>query len=121
MTWGIAEFGGQKSPNEVPRDLRPDSAAADADHIHVVVLDTLRSGEMVVYQRGVRSGHLVGADRGADAAAANRDPALERFCRHRLGERDDEVRIVVVRVQRARSEIDYVVPVRPHAWREILF
>jgi hypothetical protein len=42
MAWGIAEFGGQKSPDEIPRDLGATRAATDTDHVHVVVLDALR-------------------------------------------------------------------------------
>ena len=46
-------------------------------------------------------GTLLAQIRGADTAAANGDPALDRPRRHGPRERDDEVRIVVVRVELA--------------------
>src|SRR5262249_22491385 len=60
-------------------------------------------------QSGTDARNFIGADRGPDAAAAHGDSALHGACRDRLGERDDEVRIVVVGAQLVRSEIDDVV------------
>ena len=54
-------------------------------------------------------GDLVGADRRADAAAADRHAALDLSRHHRLAERNDEVGIVVVRIQRVRAEVDDLV------------
>src|SRR5262249_27366044 len=50
--------------------------------------------------------YLVRADRRADAAAADRHAAVDRPRRHSTGERDDEVRIIVVWIQVRRPEID---------------
>src|SRR5262249_14206529 len=85
------------------------------------VLDALRGGKVIRDQRGMTSGNLAGTDGRADAAPAHRDAALERSSRHRLRERNDEVRIVVVRVQRVRSEIDDVVTGGAKPCEQILF
>ena len=60
-------------------------------------------------QRGTDTRKLVRADRGAHTAAADGHAALDRARRHRFGERDDEVRVVVVRAQLVGPEIDDVV------------
>ncbi len=87
----------------------------------MIVLDALPGGKLVMDQRGTNTRNLVGADRGAHAAAADRHPALDRPRRHGLGQRDDEVRIVVVRVQLVRTEIDDVVPGRAKPRDQIPF
>src|SRR5262245_20295310 len=109
MPGRVAEFRGQKRLNEIPRDGGPDGAATDADDVHVVVFDPLSRGKVVMNQSGTGARNLVGADRGADAAAANGDSTLHGARRHRLSERDDEVRIVVVGAQLVRSKINDIV------------
>src|SRR5262245_475524 len=109
MPGRVAEFCGQKRLTEIPRDGGADGAATDADDVHVVVFDPLSRGKVVMNQSGTDARNLVGADRGPDAAAANGDSALHGARRNRLGERDDEVRIVVVRAHLVRSEIDDIV------------
>ena len=105
----LAELGGQEGLHEVPGHARPRRAATDADDVHVVVLDALRRGEMVMDQPRPDTRNLVRADRGPHTAAADRHAALHRACRYGLSERDDEVRIVVIRAQLVGAEIDDVV------------
>src|SRR4030081_184897 len=71
---GVAELGGQERLHEIPGHAWTHRAATDADDVHVVVLDALPSGKVVMDQRGTNGRHLVGADRGAHAAAAERHP-----------------------------------------------
>jgi len=92
--------------DELPRDTRPHGTAAQADDVHVIVLDTLPRGEVIVNQRGPDSRYLVGADRRAHAAAAHSHAARDPAARDRLGKRHDVVRIVVVRAQLVGPEID---------------
>src|SRR5262245_1379923 len=117
----MAELGAQERQDELPSDLEPDGPAAETHHVHVVVLDTLRSRKVVVDQCRVSSGNLVGADGRSDAAAAHRDAALERSCRDCLREWNDEVRVVVVRVQRTGPEIDDVMPGGAKACEDSVF
>jgi hypothetical protein len=107
---GLTELGGQKRLHDIPGHARPRRPAADADDVHVVVLDALACGKMVMDEPGADTWNLVRADRGAHTAAADGHSALERPCRHRLGERDDKVGIVIVRGELVRTEIDDVVP-----------
>src|SRR5215510_9261403 len=109
MSGRVAEFRGQERLNKIPRDGGPDGAATDADDVRVVVFDPWSRGKVVMNQSGTGARNFVGADRGSDAAAAHGDSTLHGARRDRLGERDDEVRIVVVGAQLVRSEIDDVV------------
>src|SRR5262245_1604933 len=106
MTGRVAELRGQERLNKIPRDGGPDGAAPDADDVHVIVLDALSRGKVVMNQSGTGARNLVRADRGTDAATADGNSALHRTRRHRLRERDDEVRIVVVGAQLVRPEIN---------------
>src|SRR5262249_61243530 len=94
---------------DTPGGGGPEGAAADADDVHVVVFASLSRGKVVMNQSGTGARNFVGADRGPDAAAAHGDSALDGARRDRLGERDDEVRIVVVGAQLVRSEVDHIV------------
>jgi hypothetical protein len=76
---------------------------------------------MVMDQPGTDARNLVRADRGPDTAATDGHTTLDRPCRDRLGERDDEVRIVVVRVELVRAEIDDVVSGRTEPRDQLLF
>ena len=59
-------------------ERRPDDLGAEAEHVHVVVLDALVRRVDVVADRRADPGDLAGGDRGADARAADEDAALAR-------------------------------------------
>ena len=65
-----------------------------------------------MHQSGTDSLNLVGADRGADTATADRDAAFHVSRRHRSSQRDDKIRIVVALIQVVGAEIHYLVPCR---------
>ena len=73
---GLAELGRQERLDEIPGDRRPHRPAAHAEDVHVIVLDALPGREVIVDQAGANTRNLVGADRRADAAAADRHAAL---------------------------------------------
>src|SRR5271165_5041136 len=106
MSFGLTELGGEEGLNKVPRHRRSHGPATQAEDVHVIVLHPLAGREMVMDQRGAHAGDLIGTHRCADAAAADCDATLDLPCRHSPGERDDKVRIVVIRVQTDRTEID---------------
>src|SRR5512147_1578851 len=72
VTRGGAVFRGEECLHEVPGHFRTDRAAAHAQDVHVIVLNALLRREMIVNQTGANAFHLVGANGGADAAAADR-------------------------------------------------
>src|SRR5262249_22551115 len=119
MSWGLPDLGSEERLHEIPGHARSHGAATDADDVHVIVFDSLCCRKMVMDQSGAHPRDLVRTDRGPHAAAADGDTALERCRRHRLGERDDEIRVVVVRAQRVSAKIDDVVSCRAKPRHEI--
>src|SRR5262249_49799067 len=115
-----AELRGQERLHEIPGHGRANDAATDADDVHVIVFDSLSRRKVIVNQSGPGPRNLVRADRGAHAAAADGHSALHRARRHRAGEWDDEVRIVVVGAQLVRAEVDDVVSGGAQSPRQVL-
>ena len=106
---GLIELGAEERLHEIPGDGRPDGPSAHAQYVEVIVLDASLGGEVVVDEGGADTGDFVGADRCAHTAAADSHAALYLSGNDGLGERNDEVGIVVLRIQRVRAEIhDFV-------------
>ena len=106
MALGLAEFGRQICLDKLPCDFRSDRAAAHAQDVHVVVFHALVRGEVVANEAGANAWNLVGANFGADAAAADRDAALHLPGRNGASERNDKIGIVVAGDEAVRSEVD---------------
>ena len=99
---GLTELGVEERLDEIPGDGGPDRPSAHAEDVEVIVLDTLLRGEVVVDERRADAGDLVGADRRANAAAADCHAAFYVSRDDGLRERHDEVGIVVVHSGRTR-------------------
>src|ERR1022692_243560 len=107
---GVTVFGGQEGLHEIPSQSRTGSPSANAKDVHVIVLDSLFRRKMIEDQTGVDTRNLVGADRSADAAAANRHATIHLARDHSPRKWNDKVRIVVVGYQRVRAEVNDLVP-----------
>src|SRR6478752_1907683 len=70
------ELGVQVGGDQVLGEPGTDDLRADAQDVDVVVLDALVRRMHVVADRGPDALHLVGADRGADAGAADHQSTL---------------------------------------------
>ena len=66
----------RKARTSSTAELGADHLGAEAEHVHVVVLDALVRGVDVVADRGADPRELAGGDRGADARAADEHAAL---------------------------------------------
>ena len=84
MPLGLTELGGEKGLDEIPGDGGSDRPSAHAQDVEVIVLDALLRREVVVDERRADARDLVGADRRADAAAADRHAALDPSGNHGL-------------------------------------
>src|SRR5215831_20424359 len=109
MPLGPTEPGRQEGLDEIPSYGRSDGPAAHTNNVHVVVLDALPGGEVVVDQTGADTRGFVGTDRGAHAATANRDTAFYILAGNRLSQRNDKVGIVVARRQHSSAVVYYLV------------
>src|SRR5437660_9054691 len=83
MSRGLAVLGAQERLHELPGHARPYGPPAETDDVHVIVLDPLPRGKVVMDQRGTDTRKLVGADRGAHTAAAARPRNRRRRGRRR--------------------------------------
>src|SRR5690242_18397512 len=70
------EIRTQERPDELPCELLAHDLGADAEDVHVVVLDTLVGRVRVVAGRGADARDLAGSHRGAHARAADENAAL---------------------------------------------
>src|SRR5262249_36133429 len=102
----------QEGPRELPRELAADDLGAEAEHVHVVVLDTLVRGIDVVADRGADPVELAGRDRGADAQAADEDAAVRGTGGERVRDVRGLVGIVDARRRRVGPEVDDLVTER---------
>src|SRR5206468_2514269 len=78
---------------------------AEAEDVHVVVLDALVRGVDVVADRRANPGHLAGRDRGTDPGAADEHAPLGVAVQDRLADVAGLVGIVDPRVERLHPEI----------------
>jgi len=106
----LAELGRQERPDQVPGDGRTHRSATHANDVEVIIFNSLPGGESVVDQSSSNSRNLVGANRHADATAANRDAAIYLPVGNSLSQRDHKLQIVVVWILSASSEVVNLVP-----------
>ena len=85
--------------NEVPSQFRALDASAKADNIKVIIFHALFRGKVVLDQAGANAFYLVGADRGADTAAANGEAAIYFSGSHGLPQWNDKIRVIIVWIQ----------------------
>ena len=121
ISFGLAIFGSEEGFNEVPGHRRSNSSTAHAKDVHVVVFDALPGRKMIVDQAGPNALDLVGADHRADAAATNRYAAINLARCYGVGERNDEVGIIVIGHQTVRAEIHCVMAGRAQLADKFLF
>src|SRR5579884_49558 len=93
----------QKILRQLARQIVPDDARSQHQHVHVVVLDSLMRRIAVVAIAGADSRNLIGRHRCADAASANHDAPvgalLDDRQAHRFGVIGIVGRLVVVNAQ----------------------
>src|SRR5919109_1695955 len=104
-----AKLRAEKGPDELAGELGADDLGTDAEHVHVVVLDSLVSGVGVVAGRTPDTRDLAGGDRRANARAADENTALGLAGPNRLTHLARLVRVVDLRLRCIRAEVDRLV------------
>src|SRR3954454_15992339 len=104
------ELRREEDRDELARDRRADDLGAEAEDVHVVVLDRLVGAVHVVADRGANAGELAGGNSGAGAGAADEDAALGLARLDPLAELARLVGIVDPHLGRVRAQIDRLVP-----------
>src|SRR5438270_1263707 len=111
VTIAAVESCPDQGAHQLGGEARPDHPRAQAEHVHVVVLDALVRRVGVVARRGANPADLCGCERGADAGAADENAALRRAARDRLTELACLVRVVDPHGVGVGAEIDGLVTV----------
>src|SRR4051812_31389580 len=101
--------GGEEDGDELAGDGRADDLRAEAQDVHVVVLDRLVGAVEVVADRRADAGHLAGRDRRARSRAADQDPALGLAALNLLAHLARLVRIVDANLGAVGAEVDDLV------------
>ena len=100
----------QEGLDQLPGKRFPNHLSAETKDIYVVIFDALTSGEHIMDESCAHAGNLVRGDGDSDAATAERDSALNLTIGNSLGQRDDEVWVIIRRIQSVRTEVHDVVP-----------
>src|SRR3954451_22838780 len=99
----------QKCRHELARQRRAHDLGAEAQHVHVVVLDALMRAVGVVTDRCPDARHLARGNRRAHARAAHEHRALGATALDRLTDLARLLRVVEPHRVRVRAEIDHLV------------
>src|SRR5215813_10524440 len=85
VSFGLTVLSRQERLYKVPSHSRPHGPAAHAKDVHVIVLDSLLGGEVIVNERGANTPNFVGAHRRANSTATDGHTAVHLSGDHRLG------------------------------------
>src|SRR5215831_3322842 len=85
VSFGLTVLSRQERLYKVPSHSRPHGPAAHAKDVHVIVLDSLLGGEVIVNERGASTPNFVGAHRRANSTATDGHTAVHLSGDHRLG------------------------------------
>ena len=102
----LAVLGIEEGLDQIPSHGGTNGAAAHAEDIHVIILNALLGGEVIMDEAGADALGFIGADRGPHPAATDGDAALDLACHESEGHRGDEVGIVVVMAELVGTEVD---------------
>jgi hypothetical protein len=94
--------------NQLPRGRVADDEAAEADDIEVVVLDALVRGKCFMDQARAGARHLIGGHTRPNAAAAHGHAPVHFAARDGASQRNNEIRVVILRLRTEISEIGHV-------------
>jgi hypothetical protein len=84
--------------------------ASKANDVHIVILNALMGGKILVNQARADPGYFVRADRGAHSATANCYAPGHPPGGDHAGERHYKIGIVIIFFRKAITEIDYFMP-----------
>ncbi len=106
MPLGSTKLGCQECLNKIPGNFRTDRAPAHAQDVHVVILDALPGGKVIMNQTGTNTSYFVRTNRSTDSAPADCHAPVHIPSRDPLTQRYHIVRIIVIRVQAVSAKID---------------
>src|SRR5262252_3366731 len=121
MAFCSAKPGAEEVLRAVPGDCDTCGSASKADYVHVVILDSLSGGKIIVAKCRSHAHDLVGGHGRSHSAAAHKDPAVHVSPRHSSGQRDGKVGVVVIVVINLTTEVNHLVAFRGQQLHQLLF
>ena len=109
MAFGATELGGEKCLYQFPGKGMSHDESPKTHHIQIVVLDALMRREAFMDQAGTNSNNFVCRDRRPDTTSTDAYPSIDVSRGNRVGERHNEIRIIVVLVRLPITKIDHLV------------
>src|SRR3954470_10667873 len=109
-TLASVETRAEECIDDLAGDRRPDDLGAEAEHVHVVVLDPLVCAVRVVADRRANALELASRDRRAYAGAADEDASLCPPALDRLAELACLVGVVDADGVGVGAEVDHLMP-----------
>lgn len=116
----LAEPGAQETQRTIPGHLDSSRSAAEAQDVHIVILDALARREIVVAERRAGAFHFVGGDGGTHTAAAEENTPFHNSARNRESEGNCKIGIVVPWIERHVSKFDHFVSFRRQPFLKLL-
>src|SRR5262245_7776802 len=117
----LAVLRSQKCLNEIPGHCWAFGPTTHAEYVHMVVFDTLSSGEVIVDEPCANARHLVGTYRRADSTAANSHASIHLAGCDCLRKRNHEIGIIVLGIQIVGTEVHHLVASRFKFDHEVFF
>jgi hypothetical protein len=84
--------------DDLESEFRTDDPPANAQHIHVVVLDSLMGRVGVVADRGTDAGDFIGRDTDTYAASTNDDPTIDIARNQLSGDGNRKIGVITARL-----------------------
>src|SRR5215469_11497961 len=111
----------EKIADAIPSHGDACRSTAKAKDIHVVVLHTLASREIVMTESSSYASYLVRGHRSSDSASTNQDTPFYPPARDRAGDGNGEIRIIIVRIAAVIPEVHDLMSFFSQPQGELLF
>src|SRR5262245_51195078 len=105
MAFGVTCLRRQKGLDQIPGGFRSDNAPAEANDVHVIILNALPRRKVIEDEACSYSMNFVGADGCTHTAAANRDAAIYFTRGNRLAKGDHKIGIIIIGMQIVSTEV----------------
>ena len=117
----LAVLGIEEGLDQIPSHGGTNGAAAHAEDIHVIILNALLGGEVIMDEAGADALGFIGADRGPHPTATDGDASLHLTSHDGEGHRSDIVGIIIVMTELMSAKINTLMTGRPELGDQLFF
>ncbi len=113
MPFSATESRGQECLNQFPGERVTDDKPPKTDYVQIVVFDALVCRKVVVNQAGSNSCYFISRDGGPRTTSTDGHASLLVSAGNCTGQRHNKIRIIIVRLRLAISEIAHLMAAFP--------